>query len=143
MFNPDVTDEQILATFNEIGASNLAVLPSFLDTPLSVRSQLPQSVKALINVARCLLKPAEFYIFDGSFIDLTNDVVRSILKKLRAENRACIFTTINPLICENADEVFFAKNDHSYVKGTHTTLLASNQEYAAFFLQNQKEGEAE
>ena len=143
LFNPDVTDEQILATFNEIGASNLAVLPSFLDTPLSVRSQLPQSVKALINVARCLLKPAEFYIFDGSFIDLTNDVVRSVLKKLRAENRACIFTTINPLICENADEVFFAKNDHSYVKGAHTSLLASNQEYAAFFLQNQKEGEAE
>lgn len=135
LFNPVVTDEQILAAFNEIGASNLAVLPSFLDTPLSVRSPLPQHVKALINIVRCILKPAEFYIFDGSFINLSNDVVRSVLKKMRAENKACIFTTINPLICSNADEVFFAKTDHSYVKGTHMDLLTHNQEYAAFFMQ--------
>lgn len=135
LFNPNVTDEQILSTFNEIGASNLAVLPSFLDTQLSVRSPLPQNVKALINVVRCILKPAEFYVFDGSFINLSNDMVQSVLKKLRAENKACIFTTINPLICENADEVFFAKTDHSYIKGTHASLLADNQEYAAFFLQ--------
>jgi len=137
LFNPAVTDEQILATFNEIGASNLAVLPSFLDTPLSVRSQLPQQVKALINLVRCILKPAEFYVFDGSFIHLSNDIVQSVLKKLRAENKACIFTTINPLICETADEVFFAKNDHSYVKGTHKELLRTNQDYATFFMENE------
>jgi len=136
LFNPDVTDEQILATFNEIGASNLAVLPSFLDTQLSVRSQLPQNVKALINVVRCLLKPAEFYIFDGSFINLSNDVVQSVLKKLRNENKACIFATVNPLICENADEVFFAKTDHTYEKGTHMSLLTTSHEYADFFLQS-------
>lgn len=142
LFNPTVTDEEILATFNEIGAANLAVLPSFLDTPLSVRSQLPENIKALINVARCILKPAEFYVFDGSFINLRNTIVRSILQKLRAENKACIFTTNRSLVCENADEVFFAKTDHSYIKGTHASLLADNQEYAAFFLQNaQEEGE--
>ena len=135
LFNPEATDEQILATFNEIGASNLAVLPSFLDTPLSVRSQLPQQVKALINLVRCILKPAEFYIFDGSFIHLSNDVVHSVLKKLRTENKACIFTTVNPLICEFADEVFFAKNDHSYLKGTHQELLRNQQDYAKFFMQ--------
>jgi len=137
LFNPEVTDEQILATFNEIGASNLAVLPSFLDTQLSVRSQLPQQVKALINLTRCILKPAEFYVFDGSFIHLSNDVVHSVLKKLRAENKACIFTTVNPLICETADEVFFAKKDHSYLKGAHKDLLRNNQDYAAFFMQNE------
>lgn len=142
LFNPTVTDEEILATFNEIGAANLAVLPSFLDTPLSVRSQLPENIKALINVARCILKPAEFYVFDGSFVNLRNTIVRSILQKLRAENKACIFTTNRSLVCENADEVFFAKTDHSYIKGTHASLLADNQEYAAFFLQNaQEEGE--
>lgn len=135
LFNSDVTDEQILAAFNEIGASNLAILPSFLDTPLSTRSQLPQDVKSLINVVRCILKPAEFYVFDGSFINLPNDVVQSILHKLRVENKACVFTTINPLICESADEVFFAQTDHNYAKGTHATLLADNQEYAAFFMQ--------
>ena len=142
LFNPEVTDEQILATFNEIGASNLAVLPSFLDTELSSRSQLPQQVKALINLVRCILKPAEFYVFDGSFIHLSNDVVYSVLKKLRAENKACIFTTVNPLICEAADEVFFANSDHSYVKGTHKVLLNNNQAYATFFMQNEptKEG---
>ncbi|MCM1404044.1 MAG: ABC transporter ATP-binding protein/permease [Prevotella sp.] len=134
LFNPEVTDEQILAAFNEIGAANLAILPSFLDTPLSVRAQLPQDVKSLINVVRCILKPAEFYVFDGSFINLSNDVVQSTLHKLRAENKACVFTTINPLICESADEVFFAQSDHHYVKGTHTSLLAENQEYAAFFM---------
>ncbi len=136
LFNPDVTDEQILATFNEIGAANLAVLPSFLDTPLSVRSQLPQQVKAFINVARCVLKPAEFYIFDGSFINLSNDVVRSVLKKLRAENKACLFTTINPIICENVDEVFF-ETDHTYVKGTHNQLLLTNKDYARFCMQKE------
>ncbi len=142
LFNPTVTDEEILATFNEIGASNLAVLPSFLDTPLSLRSPLPEHVKAVINVARCILKPAEFYVFDGSFINLSSDVVRSVLKKMRDENKTCIFTTTKALICEKADEVFFAKTDHSYVKGTHASLLASNQEYAAFFLQTeQEEGE--
>ena len=142
LFNPDLTDEQILAAFNEVGASNLAVLPSFLDTHLSTRSQLPQQVKALINVVRCILKPAEFYIFDGSFINLSDEVVQSVLKKLRAESKACVFTTTKPVICESADEVFFAKTDHSYVKGAHADLLANNQEYAAFFLQAQtKEGQ--
>ncbi len=142
LFNPNVTDEQILSTFNEIGATNLAVLPSFLDTQLSVRSQLPEHVKATISVARCILKPAEFYVFDGSFINLPNHVIRSVLQKLRAENKACIFTTTRPIICECADEVFFAKTDHSYIKGTHASLLASNKEYAEFFLQNvQEEGE--
>ena len=141
LFNPNVTDEQILSTFNEIGASNLAVLPSFLDTPLSVRSPLPEHVKALINIVRCILKPAEFYIFDGSFINLSNDVVQGVLKKMRAENKNCIFTTTNPLICENMDEVFFAKTNHSYIKGTHATLLATNNDYAEIFLQNEaKEG---
>lgn len=137
LFNPSVTDEQILSTFNEIGASDLAVLPSFLDTQLSVRSKLPQHVKALINVVRCILKPAEFYVFDGSFINLSNDVIESILNKLRAENKACICTTINPLICRTADEVVFAKNDHTYVKGTHANLLTSNQEYATFFMKSE------
>ena len=135
LFNPTVTDEEILSTFNEIGAANLAVLPSFLDTPLSVRSPLPEHVKAVINVARCILKPAEFYIFDGSFVNLSLDVIRSVLKKVRAENKACIFTTNNHLICESADEVFFAKTDHSYIKGTHASLLAHHKEYAAFFMQ--------
>ena len=143
LFNPEVTDEQILATFNELGAANLAVLPSFLDTPLSVRSQLPQQVKALINVARCVLKPAEFYIFDGSFINLSNDVVRSVLKKLRAENKACLFTTVNPVICENVDEVFYAKSDHTYVKGTHGQLLLTNNDYAKFFMQNKTKEDAQ
>lgn len=138
LFNPDVTDEQILATFNEVGASNLAVLPSFLDTELSSRSNLPQQVKAFINIVRSILKPAEFYIFDSSFINLSDDAVRSVLKKLRAENKACIFTSINPLICQNVDEVFFAKPDHTYVKGTHGWLLAKNQEYASFFMQDKK-----
>ena len=91
IFNSELTDEQILSAFNEIGASNLAVLPSFLDTPLSSRSKLPQDVKALINLVRCILKPAEFYLFDGCFINLSHDVVESVLKKLRAENKACIF----------------------------------------------------
>ena len=142
LFNQNATDEQILATFNEIGAANLAVLPSFLNTELSVRSPLPQHVKALINVARCILKPAEFYIFDGSFINLSNDVVQSVLKKLRNENKACIFTTTNHLICEGADEVFFAKTDHSYLKGTHAALLVASREYADFFLQSTpKEGQ--
>ncbi len=139
LFNPTVTDEQILVTFNEIGASSLAVLPSFLDTPLSVRSRLPEHVKAMINVVRCLLKPAHFYVFDGSFINLSNDVVQSVLKKLRAEGKTCLFTTINPLICESVDTVFFAKTDHSYVKGTHASLLTECREYAAFFLQNEQE----
>ncbi len=142
LFNPDATDEQILATFNEIGAANLAVLPSFLDTPLSVRSQLPQQVKALINVARCVLKPAEFYIFDGSFINLSNDVVRSVLKKLRAENKACLFATINHIICENVDEVFFTKADHTYLKGAHSQLLSQSKDYANFFMQNQNKEDA-
>ena len=143
LFNPDVTDEQILATFNEIGAANLAVLPSFLDTPLSVRCQLPQQVKAIINVARCVLKPAEFYIFDGSFINLSNDVVRSVLKKLRAENKACLFATINPTICENVDEVFFARADHTYLKGVHSQLLLEDKDYANFFMQNENKRSAQ
>lgn len=140
LFNPNVTDEQILATFNEIGASNLAVLPSFLDTPLSVRSQLPENIKAIINLTRCILKPAEFYVFDGSFVNLRNTIVRSVLQKLRAENKTCIFTTNRPLICESVDEVFFPKTDHSYVKGTHAFLLVNNKDYAAFFLQTEQDG---
>lgn len=137
IFNPNVTDEQILSAFNEIGASSLAVLPSFLDTQLSTRSKLPQDVKAQINIVRCLLKPAEFYIFDRSFINVSHEIAQGVMKKLRAENKACIFTTTNPLICEQADEVFFTKTNHTYLKGTHASLLAESKEYADFFMKTE------
>lgn len=134
LFNPDVTDEQILTTFNEIGATNLAILPSFLDTPLGVRSKMSRYLQSLVNVVRCLLKPAAFYIFDRSFLQLPNNMVQNILQKLRHENKTCLFTTYNSKICASCDEVFFAKNDHTYVNGTHAELFANNQDYAAFFM---------
>lgn len=138
LFNPDLTDEQILAAFNEIGATQLAILPSFLDTPISTRAKLPQNIKNLINVVRCLLKPAEFYIFDRCFLQLSNDIVANILKKLRNDNKTCLFVTYNNRVCQSADEVFFAKADHTFVKGTHEELFAGNKDYAAFFMKTEE-----
>ena len=135
LFNPNVTDEQILAAFNEIGASHLALLPSFLDTPMSMRAKLPQSMKTMINIVRCILKPAEFYIFDRSFAHLPDEIVVNVLRKLRAEGKTCIFTTVNRKVCENSDEVFFSQSDHTFLKSTHQALFAEHADYAEFFLQ--------
>ena len=134
LFNPDLTDEQILATFNEIGATSMATIPSFLDTPISVRSKMPQYMKNIINIVRCILKPAQFYIFDRSFSQLPNEIVNCTLEKLRRDNKACLFTTFSAKICAGSDEVYFSQKDHTYEKGTHAELFANNQDYATFFM---------
>ncbi len=134
LLNPDVTDEQILATFNEIGATAMATMPSFLDTPVAVRSKMPQYMKNMINIVRCLLKPAQFYIFDRSFSQLPNEIVQNTIQKLRRDNKSCIFTTFNAKVCAGSDEVYFSKNDHTYEKGTHAELFANNKDYATFFM---------
>lgn len=134
LLNPDLTDEQILATFNEIGATSMATIPSFLDTPISVRSKMPQYMKNIINIVRCILKPAQFYIFDRSFSQLPNEIVNNTLQKLRHDNKSCIFTTFNARVCAGSDEVYFSQKDHTYQKGTHAELFANNQDYATFFM---------
>lgn len=134
LLSPTATDEQILATFNEIGATSMATLPSFLDTHISVRSKMPQYMKNIINVVRCLLKPAQFYIFDRSLSQLPNEIVANIMQKIRHDNKSCLFTTYSAKVCAGSDEVYFAKNDHTYEKGTHAELFANNQDYATFFM---------
>lgn len=138
LFNPELTDEEILATFNEIGATQLAILPSFLDTPISTRAKVPQNIKNLINIVRCILKPAEFYVFDRSFSQMPNDIVVNVLKKLRADNKSCIFATYNNRVCQGVDEVFFSKGDHTFVKGTHEELFANDKDYATFFMKSEE-----
>ena len=134
LFNPDLTDEQILATFNEIGATSMATIPSFLDTPISVRSKMPQYMKNIINIVRCILKPAQFYIFDRSFSQLPNEIVNGTLQKLRRDNKACLFTTFSAKVCAGSDEVYFSQKDHTYEKGTHAELFANDPNYATFFM---------
>ncbi len=133
MFNPDLTDEQILSAFNDIGAVHLASVPLFLDSKISNRSKTAQNIKSIINIVRCILKPAQFYIFNRCFLHLSSDIIDNTIKRLRTEGKTALFITFNPIVCKTADEVYFSRGNNIYVKGTHKELVKSNPDYAKFF----------
>jgi ABC-type multidrug transport system fused ATPase/permease subunit len=133
LFAPSATDEEILTAFREIGATDLVVSPSFLDTKISNRTRLPKDMKNVINIVRSVLKPAQFYIFNRCFQHVNSEIIKRVITKLKTECKNCLFITFNPTVCKNADEVCFTENNSVVTVAPHKELLIQDAEYASFF----------
>lgn len=133
LFNPELTDKEIVAALRDIGAGYLVHSASFLDMPISNRFVYSKDTKNIINIVRSVLKPAQFYIFNRCFSHINADIVEKIVKKLKGENKNCLFITFNPTVCKTVDEVCFTTQTGAPVLAPHKTLLAQNADYASFF----------
>jgi ATP-binding cassette subfamily B protein len=133
LFNPKITDDEILETFREIGAGKLADVNGFLNMKISNRSEQGAEIKSVINLVRSIVKPAVFYLFNRCFAHMNADIIQKTIKKLRREGKTCIFITFNSVVCKNVDEICFIEKGQAPLIAPHKDLLLGSNKYASFF----------
>jgi ATP-binding cassette subfamily B protein len=133
LFNPNITDTEILDTFREIGANKLADTKGFLNMKISNRSAQGLDTKNVVNIVRCIVKPASFYIFNRCFSHMNADIIQKTVRKMRKDGKTCIFLTFNSTVCKTVDEVCFIDRAHPTVVAPHKQLLEMSPRYASFF----------
>jgi ABC-type multidrug transport system fused ATPase/permease subunit len=138
LFNPKLTDTEIIQIFRSLGAVNITNNKEFLNMQISNKSDYGRDIKTLINVVRTIVKPAEFYIFNRCFIGLPSSIIENLLKMLRDENKNCIFITTSSTICKEADETIFIEQGRILAHAQHEQLLRDNKKYAKFFYEQEK-----
>jgi ABC-type transport system involved in cytochrome bd biosynthesis fused ATPase/permease subunit len=135
LFNPNITDPEILNIFRGIGAAGLVKSADFLDINISNRSGHSDSIKNIINIVRSVAKPAQFYIFNRCFAHMNSDIIERVIKKLKSEGKNCLFVTFNATVCKSVDEVCFTRARGAQVIAPHNELLSADKEYASFFME--------
>lgn len=133
LFNPNVTDAEILNVFCEIGANKIASTRNFLDMQISNRARYAKDVKNIVNIVRAILKPAQFYFFNRCFSDINPDITEGVIRRLRKDGKTCLFLTFNGTVCKNVDEIYFVEGGTTSAIGEHKALLYQSEHYASFF----------
>jgi ATP-binding cassette subfamily B protein len=133
LFNPNISDGEILDTFREIGAGELADTKGFLDMEISNRSVQGAEIKSVINIVRTIVKPATFYVFNRCFSHMNADIIQKTIKKLKRDGKTCLFLTFNSVVCKNVDEICYMEKGHPTIVAKHSALLQASAKYAAFF----------
>ena len=129
---PNVTDQEIIDTFIELGATDfIKKFDNFLDFHLGENFPLGDSARNLISIVRGILKPANIYVFNRCFEHVKPQYIARLAAKLKKEKRMVIFITYNSAVCENSDIVYALANGHVTGVGTHRELLKSNKDYRA------------
>ncbi|MDR0384077.1 MAG: ABC transporter ATP-binding protein/permease [Christensenellaceae bacterium] len=136
LFNPKLTDAEIIQIFRDIGAVNITNNKEFLNMQISNKSDYGRDIKTLINVVRTIVKPAEFYVFNRCFLGIPSSIVENIIRKLRDKN--CIFITTSSTLCKEADETIFIEQGRVLAHARHEELLRDNKKYARFFYEQEK-----
>ena len=134
LFNPNVTDEEIMQVFYDLDAK--AFLRKFggniLDFDLG-KNMLSDSAKNVLNLVRCILKPANFYIFNQCFEGVRQEYVTRLMTKLRRDKKTCIFITYDSFVCKACNKVYVLKAGRITGEGKHGDLLAYNSDYKKFY----------
>jgi ABC-type multidrug transport system fused ATPase/permease subunit len=134
LLNPDVTDEQILKTFKDIGADDfLQKFDNLLDYEITETYSLRDSAKNLLNLVRTILKPASIYIFNECFDHIKPEYLTKMMAKLKKEKRTCMFVTYNSAVCKGCNIVYVLKGGKVNGSGTHDELMKKNAEYKGFY----------
>lgn len=135
LLNPEVSDEEILKLFKDIGAQSfIDKFDSFLDYKICERDGFNMATKKLLNLVRSLLKPAPIYVFNQCFDHINQEYIVKIIAKLKREKKTCIFMTQNNLVSKHCDKVYVLKNGTISGSGTHGELSKTNSDYREIFL---------
>ena len=132
LLSPDVTDEQILAAFREVGAEEFVQsFQGILDYEMVENNVVGGGMKNILNIVRCILKPAPLYIFNQCFDHLKNDYIEKLIKWLHDNRKTAVFITYKGTVCFNCDVVHVLRDGAIVATGTHTELLKKSKEYRA------------
>jgi len=130
LLNQEVTDEEILKLFKDIGAEPFVKkFDNFLDYVICERDGFNMATRKLLNVARSILKPAPVYIFNQCFDHVNPEYIVKICAKLKAEQKTCLFITQSNVVSQHCDKVYVMKNGAVSGTGMHKDLIKTNMDY--------------
>ena len=128
--NPDITDEEIMKTFRDMGAMDFVdkFEGYFLDFIINDHS-LNDSAKNVLNIVRTVLKNAEIYVFNQCFEHVKYSYITRLMARLKRENKTCLFITYDGTVCKSCDTIYVLKKGRISDIGTHEVLIKSNKDY--------------
>jgi len=132
---PEVTDEDILEVFSDLGADDFISRfgDDFLSFELSPKRPLGDSAKNLLSIARAVLKPATIYVFNQCFEHVRTDYMDRLMTRLERDGKTALFITYDSAICSRCDNIYVLKNGRIAGEGTHAKLLKTNSDYQKFY----------
>jgi ABC-type multidrug transport system fused ATPase/permease subunit len=130
IFAPNVTDEEIIKAFNDIGAGQFVKkFNNFLDFTIKEGTPLSEGVKNILNIVRCILKPAHLYVFNQCFEHVRHEYINKLMAKIKREKKTAVFVTYNGLVCKNCDTIHVLSGGKITGTGTHAQLSKTNKAY--------------
>lgn len=145
--NPDASIEEIDSVIKLAHLEDfVAKLPDKLETTVGERGlKLSGGEKQRVAIARALLKGAPIMIFDEATSSLDSTSERAILSALRdaAKGHTSLVIAHRLSTIVDADKILVLKNGNIVEEGTHTSLLATNGEYATLWQAQQREKHAQ
>jgi len=125
---PDVTDEQILGAFHDIGADDFVKkFDKFLD--FEIMGNINDSTRNVLNVVRAILKPAEVYVFFQCFEHVKHQYIAKMMAKLKKEKKTSLFITYDGSVCKYCDNIYVLSEGRVRAVGTHAELIKSSKHY--------------
>jgi ABC-type multidrug transport system fused ATPase/permease subunit len=130
---PDVTDEQLLAAFTELGLSEwLDSLPDGLDSPVGQRGEsLSAGERQLVALVRANIADPDLLVLDEatSAVDPGTEVrVNAALERLMA-GRTSVTIAHRLSTAEAADEILVFDDGRIVERGPHSALVAAGGVY--------------
>jgi len=130
LFNPEITDAQILKIFEDIGADNIINrFDNFLEYEIRENLPLGPSVMNVVNLVRTYCKPAHIYIFDQCFEHVRPKYISRLMAKMKQEKKTAIFITYSASICKICDLIYVINSGKVTGVGTHEQLVKDNKDY--------------
>ena len=140
--NPSASEEQVRA------AARLAQIDHFIEslpkkylTSVGERGlKLSGGEKQRVAIARTILKNPPILVFDEATSALDSHTEKQIQASLRevSKNRTTLIIAHRLSTIVHADEILVLKNGSVVERGTHSDLLAQNQEYATMWKKQQE-----
>jgi len=130
LFAPDVTDEQIMSVFKELGATNFVKkFENILDYQINENTDMTDGTRNTLNIVRAVLKPAHIYIFNQCFEHVQEEYIDHLMTLLKRMRKTAILVTYNASVCKHANKIYVLKHGKIAGSGTHAELVKSNASY--------------
>jgi len=127
---PDVTDEQIMATFKELGATSLIrQFDDILDIEIKEGTPLTDGMKNLLSIVRGILKPAQIYVFNQCFEHVRHSSITKLMGHMKRHKKTAVFMTYDGSVCKSCDTIYVLNKGTISGVGTHASLIKSNKDY--------------
>ncbi|MGH3852094.1 MAG: ABC transporter ATP-binding protein [Pseudonocardiaceae bacterium] len=134
---PEATEDQLIAAAHAADAHDfITALPEGYHTRVGQRGRLLSGgQRQRIAIARAMIRDAPILLLDEPTTSLDAEASDRILAPLRRliTGRTTILISHNLLTVTDADQIIYLEHGRITETGTHTQLLASNNQYAHLY----------